>query len=183
VVELVSREPASEPAEDCELALRGITGLRLDAAVEATIFRVGVAPFSPFPPDGGGGGGGRISVCGGVAVAAFSRLTDDGNGGGGICDGTFGVGVPGAIANSSSTCVSGIDGGKMSEDTAVLPEDTSSSLTSSSEPAGDTKRAVGRGPEAEGPLDFFRIGCRGGGLEEEGVGDFAFDLDELDSCP
>jgi hypothetical protein len=181
VVEFASRDPVSEPAEDCELALRGITGLRLDAAVEATIFRVGVAPFSPFPD---GAGGGRISLCGGVAVAAFSRLMDDGNGGGGISDGAFGVGVSGAFVDSSSACVSGIGGGGISEETAVLPEDTSPSLiSSSSEPAGDTKRAVGRGPEAEGPLDFFRIGCRGGGLEEEGVGDFVFDLDELDSCP
>lgn len=26
-------------------------------------------------------------------------------------------------------------------------------------------RAVGRGPEEEGPLAFFKIGCGGGGLD------------------
>lgn len=34
---------------------------------------------------------------------------------------------------------------------------------------GDAKRAVGRGPDEEGPLDFFKIGWGGGGLEDEGV--------------
>lgn len=35
---------------------------------------------------------------------------------------------------------------------------------SSSDGCGDTKRAVGRGPDVEGPLGFFKIGCDAGGL-------------------
>lgn len=40
---------------------------------------------------------------------------------------------------------------------------------SSSESGTSTNRAVGRGPELEGPLEFFRIGCEGGGLDDDGV--------------
>lgn len=51
---------------------------------------------------------------------------------------------------------------------ATLPDDESSSLeTSSSESCGETNLAVGRGPDVEGPLDFFRIGCGGGGLDDD----------------
>lgn len=52
------------------------------------------------------------------------------------------------------------------------PDGTSSSAfpsPSPSDPWGDTNRAVGRGPEFDGPLGFFKIGCDGGGLDEEGV--------------
>jgi len=184
IAETASREPPSEPADDCELALRDITGLRLEAAVEATIFLVGVAPFSPLPVEEIGGG--RISAGdGGIAVmAVFSRFIVAGNGGGAIPDNGFCTGAIGAAAEAASFRLTGGGGGGMSDETAVLPEDTSPSLTSSSsDPAGDTKRAVGRGPEVEGPLDFLSIGWVGGGLEDEGVGYFVFDFDELDSCP
>lgn len=42
-------------------------------------------------------------------------------------------------------------------------------IASSLKVGGDAKRAVGRGPDEEGPLDFFKIGWGGGGLEDEGV--------------
>lgn len=50
---------------------------------------------------------------------------------------------------------------------AVLPEEGMSlSLSSSSADSwGERKRAVGRGPDDEGPLAFLRMGCDGGGLE------------------
>lgn len=50
---------------------------------------------------------------------------------------------------------------------AVLPEDGNSLSLSSSlaDSCGETKRAVGRGPDEDGPLDFFNMGCGGGGLE------------------
>lgn len=56
----------------------------------------------------------------------------------------------------------------------VLPDEAVSlSLSSSSSDGwGETKRAVGRGPDDEGPLGFFRIGCGGGGfaaLEERSL--------------
>lgn len=41
------------------------------------------------------------------------------------------------------------------------------SLPSSADSWGDINLAVGFGPEADGPLDFFSIGCAGGGLDEE----------------
>jgi hypothetical protein len=46
---------------------------------------------------------------------------------------------------------------------AVLPEEGISS--SSADSWGDTKRAVGRGPDDDGPRAFFRIGWVGGGFE------------------
>lgn len=47
----------------------------------------------------------------------------------------------------------------------VLAEEGALSLSaSSSDGCGDTKRAVGRVPDVEGPLGFFKIGCDGGGL-------------------
>lgn len=52
---------------------------------------------------------------------------------------------------------------------ALADESASLSFVSSStsDPGGETKRAVGRGPDVEGPLGFFRIGWDGGGLEED----------------
>ena len=45
----------------------------------------------------------------------------------------------------------------------MVPDKASSlsfpSLPSPSEPGGETNRAVGRGPELEGPLGFFKMGC------------------------
>lgn len=71
--------------------------------------------------------------------------------------------------------------------TAVLPDDTapSSLPLSSPESGGDTNRAVGRGPEEDGPLVFFRIGWSGGGLDDEEVGSFiaVFDGEPLLSRP
>jgi hypothetical protein len=46
---------------------------------------------------------------------------------------------------------------------AVLPEEGISS--SSADSWGDTKRAVGRGPDDDGPRAFFRIGWAGGGFD------------------
>ncbi len=79
----------------------------------------------------------------------------------------------------------GSGGGGISKDvTIVLPDETSSSFVSSlSDAGGETNRAVGRGPEADGPLDFFRIGCGGGGLDDEGVGDLTSPFEESESCP
>lgn len=58
--------------------------------------------------------------------------------------------------------------------TVVVLVDDATSLSllptsSASDPRGDTNRAVGRGPEAEGPLGFFRMGFPGGFLVEEGA--------------
>jgi hypothetical protein len=51
--------------------------------------------------------------------------------------------------------------------TVVLSDEViSGSFSSSSgESWGDRNRAVGRGPVADGPRDFFKIGCAGGGFE------------------
>lgn len=38
---------------------------------------------------------------------------------------------------------------------------SSSNSDPAGEACGETNRAVGRGPEAEGPLGFFRMGCKG----------------------
>lgn len=46
---------------------------------------------------------------------------------------------------------------------AVLPEEGISSSPADS--WGDTKRAVGRGPDDDGPRAFFKIGWAGGGFE------------------
>lgn len=98
---------------------------------------------------GGGGGGG-----GELAEVVFCLcFTDKGNGGGGISE--------------LSTEV-------------VLDDAASPSFpVSSPEAGGEANRAVGRGPDEDGPLDFFRIGCGGGGLEEEGVNPF-FPPEETD---
>lgn len=60
--------------------------------------------------------------------------------------------------------------------TAVLPDEArSASLLSSSDPEGETNRVLGRGPEFEGPLGFFKMGC-GCFVEDDGVDFVAFDL-------
>jgi len=112
----------------------------------------------------------------------FSRLVERGFGGGGISDAPLVVGAFVAAAGAVFSLLSGMVGGR-AEETAVLPEDrpSSSLLSSSSESSGTAKRVVGRGLEDEGPLGFFNIGCAGGGREDEGVGCFEFDLDELES--
>lgn len=48
--------------------------------------------------------------------------------------------------------------------TVLADEGALSFSPSSSDGCGDTKRAVGRAPDVEGPLGFFKIGCDGGGL-------------------
>ena len=57
------------------------------------------------------------------------------------------------------------------EVTVVLVEEVASlsllPTSSASVPGGDTKRAVGRGPEDDGPLGFFSIGFAGGFLLDE----------------
>lgn len=51
----------------------------------------------------------------------------------------------------------------------MLPDEARSpSLLSSSDPGGETNRAVGRGPEFEGPLGFFKMGC-GCFVEDDGA--------------
>lgn len=51
------------------------------------------------------------------------------------------------------------------EGVTVLPDETMLASSSSiSESGGDTNRAVGRGPEVDGPRGFLRIGWEGGGL-------------------
>ena len=86
-----SREPASEPVEDCELALRDMTGLRFEAAVAATIFLIGATLLSPFADRTAGGripdrdcvAACRVGAAEEVA-ADCSRFADGGGGGGGI---------------------------------------------------------------------------------------------------
>ena len=200
-----AREPASEPPEDWELVrLIGMTGLRLEAAVVATIFRVDLAPFSPLGSGSGGGGisrrgasaealaaclfspeaeeAGSTSVRGvGVTLAIIScRSVCDGSGGGGISLTGLGLGASGAASTTTELFVRTAScGGVGSDDTAVLPEDTLLPFISSSfGPVGEAKRAVGRGPDADGPLFFFRIVRSGGGLVDEGVGDLRVDLPE-----
>lgn len=178
MVVTASRTPVSEPVEDCELALRGITGLRLEAAVEATILLVGFALFPLLAGDGIGGG--RISTRGNAAVGTVGAGT-----GAAFATGVTKAGVVAASGISSRFAGDGRGGGGISDAViAVLPEDTSPSLiSSSSEPGGETNRAVGRGPDAEGPRDFFSIGWGGGGLEDDGVGDLTPPFDELELCP
>lgn len=73
--------------------------------------------------------------------------------------------------------------------TAVVPDKANSlsfpSLPSPSEPGGETNRAVGRGPELEGPLGFFKMGC--GCFADDGALFVAFalplDFDSEDPTP
>ena len=69
-----------------------------------------------------------------------------GNGGGGIADGS---------------------GTTLEVDIVVPPLDSLSSAR-----GGEANLAVCRGPEGPGALCFLRIGCGGGGLDEDGVGAF-----------
>lgn len=78
------------------------------------------------------------------------------------------VGIPGTFA-------SGPFGG------AACPSPGDDS--SSSDSGGETKRAVGRGPDVEGPLGFFRIGCEGGGLLDEGWYGFATSIPIASASP
>lgn len=70
------------------------------------------------------------------------------------------VDLPGDVAEETA---------RSSDAAAAVLVDELSSLgrDSSSESGGDAKRAVGRGPVLESPLDFFRMGCGGGGRLEE----------------
>ena len=75
------------------------------------------------------------------------------------------------------------------EATAVLADEAASlSLlppSSASEPGGgggDANRVFGRGPEAEGPLGFFRIGFPGGFLDEDGATVLFSTLSSWSSC-
>jgi hypothetical protein len=53
--------------------------------------------------------------------------------------------------------------------------------SSTSDPVGDANRAVGRGPEAEGPLGFFRMGCKV--LVEEVIASlFGFNVDTSEAA-
>lgn len=157
--------PESDPVDDCELGLRTITGFLLDAAVLATIFLPPVAaPFAPLADETVGGG--PISAPGAAGIAA-------------VCIGST-AGGPGAFAAREAVvgalaccflAAEGRGGGGISMVAAAgLAVATSASwIASSLVVGGDANRAVGRGPDAEGPLDFFRMGCDGGGLEDDGV--------------
>lgn len=77
---------------------------------------------------------------------------------GGFLRSSLVVEIPGALASApfgGAACPSPGDG------------------SSSSDSGGETKRAVGRGPDVEGPLGFFKMGCEGGGLLDEGWYGFA----------
>jgi hypothetical protein len=175
--ELAARVSGLDPVEDCELRLRTITGFLLDAAVLTTIFLVViVVPFSPLNMEFRGsdrctaGSGvnsgssesvhvvsvvgvvpvaGVVSVGGAVEVVVRFFFSRDGNGGGGISEDV--VAVPGDMLSPS------------------LPPP-------SLESGGDAKRAVGRCDDVDGCRDFFKMGCGGGGLEDEGVGCFLFSI-------
>lgn len=68
----------------------------------------------------------------------------------------------------------GRGGGGISD--VALSDDTTSFAASSPDSGGRSNRAVGRDPDAEGPLGFFKIGCDGGGREDDGVGCFGTTL-------
>lgn len=55
--------------------------------------------------------------------------------------------------------------------------------SSSSDSGGETNRAVGRGPDVEGPLGFFKMGCEGGGLLDEGWYGFAASIPIASASP
>ena len=120
-----SREPVSEPTEDCELRRRAISGRRFDADEEATNFFVVPGDFFLSALAGE-----RLDVCF-ISSPVVAVLPDD----------------PSSLS--------------------LVASSTACSIFSSSESWGDTNRAVGRGPDAVGPLDFFKMGCRGGGLDAD----------------
>lgn len=162
-----TRGPESDPVDDCELGLRTITGFLLDTAVFATIFLPVVALLSPLADETDGGG--PISAPGvtGVGAAGIGSTAGD------SVDFAKGDAVLGALA---SCCFAreGRGGGGIATAAAVGLVDTTSASWIASSPAvgGEANRAVGRGPDAEGPLDFFRMGCDGGGLVDDGVSPF-----------
>lgn len=84
-----------------------------------------------------------VSVVGASAAVTGCFLTRDGNGGGGI---------------SEEVCA----GSRDAIPCPVLPLSLDS--------GGDANRAVGRRVDVDGVRDFFRMGCGGGGREDEGVG-------------
>jgi hypothetical protein len=157
--------PESDPVDDCELGLRTITGFLLDAAVLATTFLPPVV--APFPPLAGETvGGGPISAPGAAGIGAACV---------GPTAGGSGVFAAREAAVGASACcflaAEGRGGGGISVAAAAGLADTTSAswIASSLVVGGDANRAVGRGPDEEGPLDFFRMGWDGGGLEEDGV--------------
>ena len=210
----------------------------MDAAVEATIFLVGVAllfegrrfsvridvvsdaageeiTFSRLAAGerGGGGisavafflaalagsGGGGIVVVGAsdatVAVACrprseivsscFAAMGASGAGAAGVAVTAIGASFDPAGNTGFSCSEPGPKGAdSASEETATrLGVDSLVLLPlSSPESGGETKRAVGRGPVDDGPLDFFKIGWGGGGLDEDGVGDLTLVFAGSDSC-
>lgn len=113
--------------------------------------------------DGNGGGGISVTVgslAEGLGAAAEATVF-------------VGFGVDGACNTGWEPFEVGRGGGGIS--TAFLLSDASSAPGR----APSTKRVLGRGPD-DGPLDFLRIGCGGGGLEEEGVGALVLVTEELE---
>ena len=166
--EEATRGAASDPADDCTLGLRIIAGLLLDAAVAATILLpVLVVDFTPLADETGGGG--WVSTSDTVGIGA---------GGVGFTVGGAEIAVPvGEVAEGAVDCCladGGSGGGGISKAAAAVLADTASSteIASSYEAGGDANRAVGRGPDVEGPLDFFRMECGGGWFEDDGFGSF-----------
>lgn len=128
------------PFDDCELDLRGIAGLLLDAE-EATKV-VGFFLFFIIGP-----------------LLLSSRIVE-------------------VLESLELTLSAAASRFKTVLDSVSVSVAISSSA---SESGGDANRAVGRGPEAEGPLGFFRIGC--GALTEvvEGL-TFAFKAGLPEPC-
>lgn len=110
-----------------------------------------------------------------------SFLDETRSGGGGISPLEPAVLEPTALSRFLAVGADGGGGGISEDETAVLPEVTPSVFASSlpSEAGGDANRAVGRVPEVEGPLPFFRIGCGGAGRDDDGVGGFVFTFGEV----
>lgn len=170
-----TRVPVSDPADDCELGLRTMTGLLLDAAVAATILLPALlVTFSPLA--GKTDGGGRISVPGMLGLGAEGADFVVG-------DEWVSAGVEGEIACCSLDDAGSGGGGISEAPTGVRVVPSSPTVIASSYDAGgDAKRAVGRGPDAEGPLDFFKMECGGAGLDDDGVGPLEL-AEGADPCP
>lgn len=175
--------PVSDPAEDCELVLRTITGfLRDPAFITATFLPVEAVPLPALV--GGAWADGRASAPDTVVADGEARAGPVGGGGGGGIIFDAREAVAGGVMGGVRLTDNGSGGGSISEEVAAVPVETPllAKAATSTDPGGDTKRAVGRGPDAEGPLDFFKMGWGGGGLEEEGVSDFIPSA-RLNSCP
>lgn len=164
VAEPATRWPVSDPVDDCELSLRGITGRLLDPTTMR--LPVLVAALSALTGETKGGGGGGMSV---------SDRAGSGLGRVGFLDGGGGVSV---ADEGAAVCLDlaaeGSGGGGISEVVAGLLVGASSpaQMASSYEAGGEANRAVGRGPDVDGPLVFFRIECAGCGASAEGTGSF-----------